>query len=67
MTGHGGVALVLGSTAALARQAGQPPHDGLPHTAAREYLAGLLEYLESFYERTQPLSSLGKARTATSR
>ena len=37
----------------------------LPRAAAREYLAGLLEYLESFYERTQPLSSLGKARTAT--
>lgn len=27
---------------------------------SREYLAGLLEYLESFYERTQPLSSLSK-------
>ena len=28
--------------------------------AGREYLAGLLECLESFYERTQPLSSLSK-------
>ena len=31
-------------------------------TPCREYLAGLLEYLESFYQRTQPLSSLSKAR-----
>ncbi|KAK9814485.1 hypothetical protein WJX72_006646 [[Myrmecia] bisecta] len=29
--------------------------------AYREYLSGLLAYLESFYERSQPLSSLAKA------
>lgn len=28
--------------------------------AAREYLAALVAYLESFYERTQPLAQLGK-------
>ena len=32
--------------------------EGCP--ACREYLAGLVGYLESFHERTQPLSALSK-------
>ncbi|KAK9838337.1 hypothetical protein WJX81_005551 [Elliptochloris bilobata] len=44
---------------------GVPCTEGVPRALRlgqpyREYLAGLLEYLESFYQRTQPLSSLSK-------